>query len=66
MAAEVGEGLDVSGFAFVAAGQAAVVEQPRQARLDDPAVSSGAVGGLDTFAVAGGTAGNARNSGDTA
>lgn len=35
---EVGEGLEMLGFAFVAAGQTAVVHQPGQGCLDDPAV----------------------------
>ncbi|WP_327007593.1 hypothetical protein OHA72_10175 [Dactylosporangium sp. NBC_01737] len=35
---EVGEGLEMLGFAFVAEGQAAVVHEPGQAGLDDPPV----------------------------
>ena len=37
-AGEVGEGLEVFGFAVVAADEAAVAEQPGQAGFDDPAV----------------------------
>lgn len=47
---EVGEGLEVLGFAFVASGEAAVVGEPGQARLDDPPVSAESLGGLDAFA----------------
>lgn len=39
-ASQVGEGLEVVGFAFVAAHESAVALQPRQAGLDDPAVSA--------------------------
>jgi hypothetical protein len=38
------------GFAVVAAYESAVVEEPRQACLDDPAVPAKALGGLDAFA----------------
>src|SRR5947199_3346598 len=46
-AGEVGEGLEVFGFAVVAAYEAAVVEQPGQAGFDDPAVPSEPLVGLD-------------------
>ena len=49
-AAEVGEGLEVFGLAFVAANQASIVLQPGQARFDDPPVAAEAFGGLDAFA----------------
>ena len=47
---EVGKGLEMLGFAFVAAGQAAVVHQPGQCCLDDPTVPAQPLGGLDTLA----------------
>jgi hypothetical protein len=49
-AAEVSEGLEVFGFAFVAADEAAVVEQPGQAGLDDPAVAAKPLGRVDARA----------------
>jgi hypothetical protein len=49
-AAEVGEGLEVFGFAVVAADESAVVLEPGQAALDDPAVAAEALGGFDTLA----------------
>lgn len=47
---EVGEGLAMLGFAFVAAREATVVGEPGQARLDDPPVPAETLGGLDAFA----------------
>jgi hypothetical protein len=49
-AAKVDEGLEVFGFAFVAADQAAIVHQPGQARLHDPPVPTQALRGLDALA----------------
>src|SRR5438874_13123547 len=49
-AAEVGEGLEMLGFAVVAAHEAAVALQPGQAGLDDPAVPAQPLGGLDALA----------------
>ena len=47
---EVSEGLEMFGFAFVAAREAAVVGEPGQACLDDPPVPAKALRGLDAFA----------------
>jgi hypothetical protein len=49
-AREVCEGLEVFGFAFVAADQATVVHEPGQAGLYDPAPPAELLGGLHAFA----------------
>jgi len=49
-AAEVGEALEMLGFAVVAADESAVAGQPGKTGFDDPAVSAEALGGLDALA----------------